>query len=84
MTTRAAPEAPVLIGFEVDDVDNADAVFGVGDRYILTFDKDTDRASCVPSCEGGAELVNSLFMFSSPLASSYTARWLDERIADTA
>ena len=33
----------------------------------LRFDRDVDRAGCVPSCTGGRDFVHRIFSFSAPL-----------------
>ena len=79
MTQVGKPTAPQLIGFAVNDADNADAVLSVGDEYLLTFDMDTDQVGCNPTCRGGPEYVLRLFAFSAPLASDYIGEWRDNR-----
>ena len=72
LTALPPPEPPRLVSFEVSDPDNGDAALSVGDVYLLRFDRDVDRAGCVPSCAGGREFVHRIFSLSAPLGSDYS------------
>ena len=72
LTTLLPPEPPRLETFEVSDPDNGDAALSVGDVFLLRFDRDVDRAECVPSCAGGRDFVHRLFSFSAQLATDYS------------
>ena len=75
LTTLPPPEPPRLLSFEVSDPDNGDAALSVGDVFLLRFDRDVDRAECVPSCAGGRDFVHRLFSFSAQLATDYSGAW---------
>jgi hypothetical protein len=75
LTTLQPPEPPQLVGFEVSDPDNGDAALSAGDVFLLRFDRDVDRAECVPSCAGGRDFVHRLFSFSAQLATDYSGAW---------
>ena len=84
------PTYPTLISFEVDDVDNGDAEYGVGDVFALQFNMPTN----IPSIEsmasyaetgvvltgqlynGSKALVDALFEFSDPIGEDYSGAWL--------
>ena len=72
LTALPPPEPPRLVSFEVSDPDNGDAALSIGDVYLLRFDRDVDRAGCVPSCAGGREFVHRICSFSAPLGSDYS------------
>ena len=78
LTAVGPPEPPMLVGFEVRDADDGDAVLSVGDEYLLTFDRPTDQHACEPDgCSGGRDYVHRLFAFSHSLASDFVGEWRD-------
>ena len=53
--------------------EEADIVYGMGDVFLIAFDKATDWAGV----HGGKLFVDSLFTFSEPIGVDYSGRWLD-------
>ena len=74
------PTFPTILSATVDDVDNGDEIYGVGDEIILQFDMATNTPSGVSgganSTDGAKSAVDALFAFSEPLGAQYAGRWV--------
>ena len=81
------PTYPLLTRFEVDDIDNGDEVYGVGDVLVIQFHMDTNAPSCTGTgiARVGCAIVNGsvvnsaltdkLFSFSDPIGVDYSGEW---------
>jgi hypothetical protein len=73
-------EAPKILpvgGFILEDVDNADTVFGEGDSLFIYFDRLTDRGGLDAPTRGDEAFVNALFTFTHPLGAQFSGEWQD-------
>ena len=59
--------APGLVALTVEDVDNADTVYGEGDLISVIFDRATDRAGYEPGYNFFRAGVDGLFAFTHSL-----------------
>ena len=70
------PTFPILLSATLDDVDNGDDVYGVGDVLILQFDIPTNTPTIVvPGANSSRAAVDALFAFSRPLGVEYSGVW---------
>ena len=70
------PTYPILLSATLDDVDNGDDVYGVGDVLILQFDIPTNTPTIVvPGANSSRAAVDALFAFSRPLGVEYSGVW---------
>ena len=72
--------APAIISFDLEDVDNADTVFGDGDTLTIVFDRRTDRGGAQAATRGAEAFVDSLFTFSHPIGDRFSGEWRDTSI----
>ena len=81
-------DPPRLASIAARDSTSAGFGYNRGDELLLTFDRATNRASPALPTEGGARLVDELFLFSDRLGDDYSGDWLDDstfrvRVLDT-
>ena len=70
--------APGLVALTVEDVDNADTVYGEGDLISVIFDRATDRAGYEPGYNFFRAGVDGLFAFTHSLGERYSGEWADD------
>lgn len=70
-------DAPVIEEFLVEDLDNADTIYGEGDSLRIIFDRTTDRGGPAASLKGAEAFVEGLFSFSHTLGSRFSGEWHD-------
>ena len=76
LTGAIMPTFPILLSATLDDVDNGDDVYGVGDVLILQFDIPTNTPTIVvPGANSSRAAVDALFAFSRPLGVEYSGVW---------
>ena len=85
------PTFPLLTRFEVDDPDNGDEEYSVGDVLVIGFNMDTNAPSCsgsgiarvsCPIVNGSVvstALTDHLFSFSDPIGADYSGEWATPR-----
>ena len=85
------PTFPLLTRFEVDDPDNGDEEYSVGDVLVIGFNMDTNAPSCTgsgiarvscPIVNGSVvstALTDHLFSFSDPIGADYSGEWATPR-----
>ena len=71
------PTFPTLLTATLDDEDNGDDVYGVGDVLILAFDMSTNTpgSAAANSSTDARDAVDELFAFSAPLGALYSGAW---------
>ena len=69
--------APSITSVVLEDVDNADTVYGEGDTITITFDRATDRGGPSAATKGAEAFVDALFQFSAALGARYSGEWVD-------
>ena len=76
LSGKALVDALFEFSATLDDVDNGDDVYGVGDVLILQFDIPTNTPTIVvPGANSSRAAVDALFAFSRPLGVEYSGVW---------
>lgn len=70
-------DAPLITELTLEDMDNADTVYGEGDTITMLFDRATDRGGMGAALKGSEAFVDTLFKFSHALGSRYSGEWKD-------
>lgn len=70
-----ATDAPVIVQVRVDDPDDLDGIFSVGDTITITFDTATNMPGGTQL--QGTTMVDYMFEFKGPLYEAYTGQWID-------
>lgn len=70
-------DAPAITSFSIEDVDNADIVYGEGDVLVIGFDRLTDTGGAGSPLRGAEAFVDALFSFSHVLGDRYSGAWED-------
>jgi len=61
---------PEVVSVEASDPDNGDTVYGRGDAFTITFDRDTDTPPVSTKQD-----IDRIFVFTPPLGRLYSGRW---------